>query len=305
MEVRLREAFSEYGIDLETTDRDEIARRIRESDLAPMLADGLELWIATVGQLGTMGSTLHTKEELLAWMEVVYAADPDPFRTAIRKQIASGRPDIEVLRTLRDSPAFEQALPRTLAWLGTAFFIAGDVESMDAVFRKALVQHQNDLMLNFDYGLHLKMLERWDEAAGYFHAALGQRETGGLWRSFGVALRESGRLDVAITAFEKSVAYEPGYAATYVDLGLALDRYGDSDGALEAYRDAVEAQPDHAEANCRLGLALQEKGRLVDALLALERGHKLGERTPGWDLPSDEWIRECLRLIEARLDGRQ
>ena len=211
-----------------------------------------------------------------------------------------------MLETLRESPDFERALPRTLAWLGNGFFLAGDVEAMDAVFRGALLRHPDDLMLNFDYGLHLKTLERWEEAGGYFHAALGlRRETGGLWRSYGVVLRESGRLDDAITAFKKSIAYEPGYAVTHVDLGLTQARSGDLDAALESYRDALEIQPNHAEAHCRLGLALQEKGRLVEALLALERGDKLGRGTPGWTHPSDEWIRECLRLIEARLDGRQ
>ena len=100
---------------------------------------------------------------------------------------------------------------------------------------------------------------------------------------------------------------EPDYAATHVDLGLALAGNGDLDAALESYRNALEIQPNLAEAHCRLGLALQEKGRLVEALVALQKGHELGEGKPGWTLPSDEWIDECWRLmmIEARRDGRQ
>src|SRR5439155_17136640 len=33
------------------------------------------------------------------------------------------------------------------------------------------------------------------------------------------------------------------------------------------------------------------------------RGHELGSKLPGWEYPSDQWVRECERLVE--LDHRR
>ena len=41
---------------------------------------------------------------------------------------------------------------------------------------------------------------------------------------------------------------------------------------------------------------------LVEAIRALDRGHNLGIQDPDWPHPSDQWIKDCLRLIEAQLD---
>ncbi|MHC4415467.1 MAG: protein kinase domain-containing protein [Planctomycetota bacterium] len=301
MEGQLRQAFLDYGIDVGDMPPDEIAARIRESDLAPQLTDGLELWMATSAHLRSQGVGRYTVEELMSWVDVLNEADPDPYRTAVRAQVWTARPDVEVIRGLARSAEFETAPPRTLARLATCFLKVGDTEAVDDVFRRALHLHPADFMLNFDRAYQLATLERWEEAIRYYHRAVALRpRNGGIWRQLGVAFRETGDLEGSIDALSQSIEYQPDYAPTFVDLGLTRVARGDLDGGIEAYRTALRLGPKLAIAHCHLGRALQAKGLLVEALEQLKRGHELGSRNPAWDHPSQEWIDQCRRLLEAR-----
>jgi tetratricopeptide (TPR) repeat protein len=304
MADEIRAAFLEYGIDLRIMAPEAIADRVRASDLAPQLTEGLELWISTMGHLGhdgDEGDEGFSMEEILAWSEILYAADPDPYRVRVRRQIYTERPDPEELQALATSESFDAALPRTLSWLATGFLRVGDIDAMDDVYRRALDLHPTDFMLNFDYAWSLASRQRWEEATRYYHRALTIRPgNSGVWRSLGVALWETGDLQGAIDDLRRAVELSPGHAPTYVDLGGVLAAANDLDGAIEAYRGAIAHEPDLAIAHCRLGLALQAAGELPEALEALQRGHELGSAKPGWSYPSQEWIDECRRRLEGR-----
>jgi len=304
MEEQLRLAFLEYGIDVLGIPRDEIAAQIRQSDLAPQLADGLELWIGTLGYLSELGATSYTKDELLAWVAILYEADPDPYRTSIREQVYADNPDAAVLQSLALSEEFQRAMPRTLAWLGMALMRAEALESMDDVYRRALLLHPTDFMLNFDYAYTLEALDavkRREEAIRYYHRALTLRpKNAGIWRRLGVALRTTGDLDGAVNAIEQSIKYQSDYAPTWVDMGLTRIAGGELEEAIAAYRRAINIEPRHALAHCHLGRALQSGGHLSAAMIELQRGHELGSVNPRWDNPSLQWIEECRRLLDER-----
>ena len=55
-------------------------------------------------------------------------------------------------------------------------------------------------------------------------------------------------------------------------------------------------------AHCNLGHTLRDIGSFQEALAAYERGHEVGVRRPGWQLPSATWVKECRRLVE--LEGK-
>ncbi len=301
MEEQLRQAFLDYGIDVLGMPRDQVAAMIRQSDLAPQLADGLELWIGTLGYLSGLGATSYTKDERLAWVTTLYEADPDPFRTSVRKQVYADNPDAAVLQSLALSAEFERAMPRTLAWLGMALKRVGAVDGMDDVYRRALLLHPTDFMLNFDYAYMLEAVERWEEAMRYYHRALTLRpKNAGIWRRLGVALRTTGDLGGAVNALDQSIKYQSDHAPTWVDMGLIRIADGDLAEAIAAYRRAIILDPDLAMAHCHLGRALQSGGFLSEAMIELQRGHELGSVNPRWDNPSQLWIDECRRLLDER-----
>ncbi len=300
MEAELRRAFGEYGIDVLAMEHGEIASRIRASDLAPQLADALELWVATCGYLAGHGVAGHTKEQLLGWLDVLYEADPDPYRTEIRRQVYAEQPDLDALRALAASAEFDSALPRTLAWLGTCFLRVQDLDAMNDVFRRALLLHPTDCMLNFDYAFHLDLSDRIEEAIGQYHRVLALRpKNAGIWRRLGVALRKVGDGKGSLWAIDQSIRYQPLYAPTFVDLGLSRAEAGDAPGAMDAWRRAIEIEPELPLPHCHLGLALQAAGRIREAVAELERCHELGSRSPAWDRPSAEWLATCRGLIPA------
>jgi serine/threonine-protein kinase len=94
-------------------------------------------------------------------------------------------------------------------------------------------------------------------------------------------------------------------APAHANLGNSLRTRGRLDEAIAACRQAICLDPDFAEAYCHLGLALGTQGHFPDALAALQRGHQLGQTTPGWSYPSADWVRECQRLLDLdrRLPG--
>jgi tetratricopeptide (TPR) repeat protein len=178
---------------------------------------------------------------------------------------------------------------------------ANAIEAMDDVFRRALLLHPTDFMLNFDYAYMLEAAERWDEAVRYYHRALTIRpKNGGIWRCLGVALRELDDVSGSLDALDQSINYQPDHAPIWVELGLTRAQGKDLAGSIAAYRRAIILDPDLATAHCSLGRALRTGGFLSEALIELQMGHDLGIRNPRWSYPSQQWIEECRRLLDER-----
>jgi len=301
MERRLRESFLAYGIDLRGMSHDEVARRIRESRLADKLADMLELWIGSAAHLmGNFGVVLYPEAELLAWLNVVYAADPDEFRTSLRKLLYSPAPTREEAHALLASADLESLHPRTIAWLGSLLLRAGDQETMYDVFRRGVRRYPDDFMLNFDCAYHLVNAGEPEEALWYYMRCLAIRPTSsGIWRCAAIAMRDTGRVAESIDALRESIRHEPDHPWTHLDLGISHEAAGDSEAALAAYRDALALRADFPPALARCGRLLVSLDRPREALPLLEKCADLVKADPTWNLPADESLAECRAAISG------
>ena len=63
----------------------------------------------------------------------------------------------------------------------------------------------------------------------------------------GNALKEQGKLEEAIEAYNKALAIKPDYAEAYNNMGNALKEQGKLEEAIEAYNKALAIKPDYAE----------------------------------------------------------
>ena len=68
-----------------------------------------------------------------------------------------------------------------------------------------------------------------------------------------VARQRAGRLDEAVTLYEKALEVDPGFALAAQDLAVALHQQGKLAEALTAYREALRLEPGHALTRSNLG----------------------------------------------------
>ena len=87
----------------------------------------------------------------------------------------------------------------------------------------------------------------------------------------GNSCQEQGKLKEAIEAYEKALSIEPNYAAAYSNMGRALTKQGKLKEAIKAYRKALAIKPDYAQAHNNIGMSLEEQGKLNEAIEAYEK----------------------------------
>ena len=73
----------------------------------------------------------------------------------------------------------------------------------------------------------------------------------------GSVLKEQGKLEEAIEAYNKALAIKPDYAEAYNNMGIALKEQGKLEEAIEAYNKALAIKPDYAEAYLQHGYCSQ------------------------------------------------
>jgi tetratricopeptide (TPR) repeat protein len=84
--------------------------------------------------------------------------------------------------------------------------------------------------------------------------------------NLGIALRQKGSLDEAITQYQQALQIKPDFAAAHNGLGDAFFLKGSVDEAIAQFQKALEIQPNYADAHYNLGIALRQKGGLDEAI---------------------------------------
>jgi protein O-GlcNAc transferase len=77
------------------------------------------------------------------------------------------------------------------------------------------------------------------------------------------ALRDSGRCEQAIAAYQKALQLKPDLFETHINMGIAYDQLAKFDSAVSAYQKAISLKPDSADAYYNLGNSFKEQ-RLED-----------------------------------------
>jgi tetratricopeptide (TPR) repeat protein len=222
-------------------------------------------------------------EECLGWMpkgdtrtwllEVLAAADNDPWRAQVRKAFVAG--DWKALGRLAREADVKKQPPSFLSSL------AGTLpETMKPTRLKLLRRVQRAYPADLWANVHLAG-ELYDngqpaEAVRYYTAALALRPNNpGLYLNRGRALNAIGELDAMIADYRQAVALAPRYPEAHANLGFALFARGRVDEAIGEYREALRLKPNLAGTHTALGNALFAKGRLDDAIAAHRKAIRL------------------------------
>ncbi len=257
-------AFREAGIGEETEAAAAVADRIRSSAVREQLVAAVDDWAMRVG-----------KEEPArrAWLlAVARAADPDPWRNRYRDAVESK--DRSALERMAGEAKVSELSPQVIHALGA--LLAGQHADALPLLMAAQRRYPTDFWLNFSLGMHLQSAKRWEEAIGYYRAAIALRPAASVvFSNLGLALREKGRVDEAIVEYQKALELDPKNAYAHDNLGNALGAKGRVDEGIAEHRKAIEVDPKNAIAHNNLGSALRAKGREDEAIAEYQKAIQL------------------------------
>jgi tetratricopeptide (TPR) repeat protein len=243
----------------------------------------------------------------------------------------------EAEQAYRDAIRLKPDLVEAHNSLGIALGLQGRPMEAEQAGRDAIRLNPNHAAAHNIVGAAMNGQGRYEEAEQFSRAAIKLKpDYAEAYNSLGVALSRQGRLTEAEQALRDSVRFKPDYAEGHNNLGNALKAKGQLDAAIAEFREAIRLRPDnpeahynfgntlagkgrldeavaefrqalrlkegYAESHCNLGHTLRQQGEFREALEALRRGHELGSKNPRWPYPSDQWVRQCERLVE--LDGQ-
>jgi Flp pilus assembly protein TadD len=192
-----REAFRDYGLDLESGDEAELIRQVRESASREGLVAALNFcaWVEP-----------RQRARLKA---VARAAEPDSWK-ALLAGIPPGLEMAELQARLkaRVAEVDESSLsPGLMARVGRV--LDNTDEGLD-LLRAAQRRAPSDFWINFTLGNTLCRRGRPDEAIGYLRVALAVRpHRGVVYHNLGIVLRKAGRLDESRACHREAARLEP------------------------------------------------------------------------------------------------
>jgi tetratricopeptide (TPR) repeat protein len=290
-----RDAFRQYGLDLEVLDAQTAAERIRASAIKPHLIAALEDWTFLRPRAERPGMA-----DLLA---IARLADPDLWRDRLRNALEHR--DSKSLEALGRDLEVEGLPPATLVCLAKALASLDRAPLAVQVLRRAQRRYSGDFWINHELGYHLRR-SKSAQAAGFYRAALALRPGNpGVHVNLGMALREQGDPVEAEAEFRAAVRIQPGYASAHNNLGIALTDQGRLDEAVAQYREAIRLNPNLELAHSNLGGALHRQGRFDEAIAACERALHLQPKCASAHNNLGSALQSKQRLDEAAAEFRE
>jgi len=145
-------------------------------------------------------------------------------------------------------------------------------QQLEAIVRST----PTDLRARLDLGLSREMQDDLRGAEEAYRGALEVDATfSEVLNNLGALLRDTDRVEEAITILREAVRVRPGFASAQLNLGLALEDSGDDEGAEAAYRSVMRLSAREPSSRTSLGLLLLRTGRREQALIELRRAAPL------------------------------
>jgi tetratricopeptide (TPR) repeat protein len=252
---------------------------------------------------GNLGIALARKgkvDEAIKCFRKAIALDPKLAKAHCNLGVAlsgKGKKD-EAIECYKKAIDLDPRLANAHRCLGSALADKGKVDEAIACFKQALSLDPKFAMANANLGTALEAKGKVDEAIACYRKAIAlDPKNAQAHNNLGLALHHKGKVDEAIECYNKVIAFDPKLAAAHYNLGNALKDKGQVVEAIACYRKTIALDPKNAEAHCNLGLILGRQSHFAESLAALERGHELGSKRPGWSYPSAAWVRQAERQV--------
>ncbi len=235
------------------------------------IAAGLDMW----SRLRRIEKDLPGR---LPLADVARAADPDPWRNALRDQC--DRPLREALPFLKakaaDLASLENQPAASLLLLSMTLGEADDHASARAVLRVAGRRFPAEFWVRFEQGYVSRMLKAPADAVRHFEAAAALRpQSSAAHHSLGLALADMQQRDDAVGELREAIRLRPDYAWSHHELGLVFLDLKRIDEATAAFREATRLLPHHPVPHFFVGFCLRERGETDAAITEFHEAMRL------------------------------
>ncbi|MGD9338517.1 MAG: tetratricopeptide repeat protein [Syntrophobacterales bacterium] len=121
-----------------------------------------------------------------------------------------------------------------------------------------------------------KQVRLWQDSTTLFEHTLSVTSNNySMHHNLGNMLRESGKVDEAITHYTKALEIRPNHDRAHNNLGIALAHKGRLDDAIYHHSQAIRINPNNIEAYQNLGLILARQRNLDDAIIYFNKALEL------------------------------
>jgi serine/threonine-protein kinase len=249
VDANFEKAYRDWGVDFATMDDAAIVARIRASERAIEIAQGIFGWIRTRAALPDAHGEPRDFRRFLA---VCDGVDPDPWRIKIRGSLLQ-RDQREAILAIAHDPAAREFDGNTTAFLGFMLVLVEEYALALDLFRAAWLKAPGNYVLTIEIAEWSTSVDppRWPDALAYATAA---------------------------------AAIAPSNANPFVVMGRAHDALCDWPAAEAKFRHALELAPEHGTARTELAMALFRAGDDAGAAREFERLAALAERPFGGEL---------------------
>ncbi|MCI0334265.1 MAG: protein kinase [Planctomycetes bacterium] len=253
--ITLRQA----GIDVDVLPVSEAVHRITaRRAIAAALLPALDDWLAVRSMDKNVEVRSMDKDEasIRRLIDVLHAADPDPWRQRVREAMA--RKDQLALANLVTSADLDRQPAATLTLLYSALWASGKLREQELILRRAQWKYPADYWINHRLGVDLIWRESRKDARdgiGFVRAAVALRpQSSHSVMNLGNGYKHLGQHDQAIACYRKAIELNPGYGGYYTNLGIVLGEKGLYEEAIAAFEEAIRLKPDSAEAYTGLSM---------------------------------------------------
>jgi tetratricopeptide (TPR) repeat protein len=178
------------------------------------------------------------------------------------------------IAALRKAIELKPRLAIAHAGLGVVLAARCRFDEAIQAFRKsiALKLDPDDLALTYsNLGHALVDSGHPEEALTILGKAMHLKDSADVHDGLGKIYSKLGRPHVAVAAYRRAIALEPGHAKAHCNLGIVLGQMGQDDEAIAAYRRAIALTPDLITAHFNLGVHLSDRGQLDEAIAAFHK----------------------------------
>ena len=298
-------AFRRGGLDVDATEPTMAGRWIASRSDPLELVSYLDDWCCVRSGKGERGS---------GWgrlVAVARAADPDPWREALRARVGLGNSDAEAefRRLADDEKTLLKQPPASLILLARQLrYVFNDRKGAERVLRRTASLYPGDFWAHFllagalgsESGPPGERFPSPEESVRHLTAAVAIRPRNAwVHQDLAFALVALGKQDEAVDEFREAIRLKPDDPDIHNNLGTALAELGRLDEAASAYGEAIRLDPNRADFLCNMGGIFKERGKVDEAVMTYRKALQLDPAITGARTLLGRALREQKKPDEA------